>query len=281
MFTRVTLISLVLLCLVLLFSGCTKKVTEVYESPELIDFVYVKGGTFNNGVADVKLSSFLISRREVTQNEYWALLGGNPAEFQNVVNAPMNNITWFDCIIFCNQLSERDGLQPCYSYADLGTDMENWPEKWEYNYANHLMIRCNWAADGYRLPSEMEWLYAAKGGERSMGYNYSGSYYPYPVAWFSGNAGNTVHTVCTKAANELGLFDMSGNVVEFCWDIYALLPDSSQTNPHGPSSGDTRVLRGGAYSSPSEDINLTRRFYAMATSVNNTLGFRLCRTRID
>lgn len=280
MYRRLIHFALILLCLALLCTDCTKKVTEVYESPDLFDFVYVKGGTFNNYVTDVKVSSFLISRREVNQNEFWALLGYNPSEFQNVINAPANNISWYDCIIYCNELSERDGLQPCYSYANLGTDIANWPDKWEYNYANHVLIGCDWEANGYRLPTEMEWLYAAMGGERSMGYPYSGSFYSYPVAWFSGNANNSAHTVCTKAPNELGLFDMSGNVAEFCWDIYAALPDSVQINPHGPVSGDTRVLKGGAYSSQSMDIALSRRFYTTADTALNTLGFRLCRKAI-
>lgn len=277
MFRRAILFTLILLCLTLLCTDCTKKVTEVYESPELLDFVYVKGGTFNNYVTDVKVSSFLISRREITQNEFWAFMGYNYSDFQNVVNAPVNSLSWYDCIVYCNKLSERDGLQPCYSYGNLGTDIALWPDKWEYNYANHILINCDWEADGYRLPTEMEWLYAALGGEKSHDYTYSGSDYAPPVAWFSGNSGNTVHTVCTKFPNELGLYDMCGNVVEFCWDIYAALPDSASVDPHGPVNGGTRVLKGGAYTSPPEDITLSRRFYTTADTATNTLGFRLCR----
>ena len=130
---------------------------------------------------------------------------------------PVICVSWYDAVDYCNWLSRKDGLLPAYSRGGNS-------------------IQCNFSANGYRLPTEAEWEYAATGGSSSRGYTYSGSNTIGNVAWYSGNSGLKPHPVGGKQANELGLYDMSGNVWEWCWDWYGDYPSRSQTDPTGVSS---------------------------------------------
>ncbi|MDR1903248.1 MAG: formylglycine-generating enzyme family protein, partial [Treponema sp.] len=133
-------------------------------------------------------------------------------------------------------------------------------------------------ASGYRLPTEAEWEYAAKGGNKDyMVYEYSGSNSVDGVAWYDGNSGNRTHPVGTKAANSLGLYDMSGNVWEWCWDWYGSYTGSAQTDPAGASSGSSRVLRGGGWSNPAGSVRSAFRFLNTPSYRDFILGFRLVR----
>ena len=189
------------------------------------EMVYVEGGTFTMGgtseqgsdaesderpVHSVTLSSFHIGKYEVTQGLWREVMGSNPSYNPSGDDYPVENVSWEDCQEFIGKLNARTGLT-------------------------------------FRLPTEAEWEYAARGGRKSRGYKYSGSNSIGDVAWYSGNSGNHTHPVGRKSPNELGLYDMSGNVWEWCQDWYGDYTAEAQRNPTGPSSGGSRVLRGGSY----------------------------------
>jgi formylglycine-generating enzyme len=246
-----------------------------YPMPE--NFVFVEGGTFNNGTSDVTLSSFYIDKYELTQAEYQAVMGVNPSSFGGYPNRPVEQVSWFDAIEYCNRRSMQEGLTPCYSYSTYGTDPNDWPTGWNTSYANHTNVSCDWTANGYRLPTEMEWMFAAKGGNQSQGYTYSGSNTIGDVAWHGSNSGSRTHDVGELAANELGTFDMSGNVWEWVWDIYGFYPSGSQNNPTGANSGSDRVIRGGGWGSSAGYCTVSYRGFDFATGSYSGLGIRVVR----
>jgi len=157
----------------------------------------------------VTLSTYYIGRTEVTQALWEAVMGSNPSRFKGDNNS-VECVSWEDCQEFIRKLNSLTGRV-------------------------------------FRLPTEAEWEYAARGGNRSSGYRYSGSNDIDEVAWYDGNAGMTTHPVGQKRANELGLYDMSGNVYEWCSDWYGSYSSAPQTNPQGPATGSDRVCRGGFY----------------------------------
>ncbi len=217
--------------------------------------VFVEGGIFQMGrssgysserpVHSVILSSFSIGKTEVTQEQWKAVMGNNPSYYNGDLR-PVERVSWYDAIVFCNKLSLLSEKRPVYTVNGKSN-----PAEWNYIpcQGNSISgsIEMEQSADGYRLPTEAEWEYAARGGKKSRGYKYSGSDNLESVAWYSSNSGDKTHDVATKAANELGLYDMSGNVAEWCWDWYGDYSPASQTNPAGASSGSGHVERGGSY----------------------------------
>ena len=180
------------------------------------NMVYVSGGTFIMGGDDssdqmpthsVTLSSYYICKYEVTQALWRAVMGSNPSNFKGN-NLPVENVSWYDCQTFIKRLNSYTGRN-------------------------------------FRLPTEAEWEFAARGGNYSRHYKYSGSNHIDDVAWYIDNSNKRPHPVGTKQANELGLYDMSGNVGEWCSDWDGSYSSYSQTNPTGPNSGSSRVNRGG------------------------------------
>ena len=218
------------------------------------NFVLVEGGTFNNGTADVTLSSFHINKYEVTQAEYKRVLGENPSYFKGD-SLPVENVSWYDAVEFCNKKSKDDGLDPCY-------------------FCSGENIECNLTANGYRLPTEMEWEYAAKGGNQSKGYTYSGSNNINEVAWYITNSRRTTHSVGTKLPNELGLYDITGNVFEWCNDWCG----AYKTNPTGVTTGSYRVFRGGSWSSSATGCRVANRSFIAPSYSFSYIGFRLARS---
>ena len=187
--------------------------------------VYVEGGTFTMGATSeqgsdassdekpthrVTLSSYMIGQTEVTQDLWQAVMGNNPSRFTGGASRPVERVSWDDCQTFLRKLNSLTGQR-------------------------------------FRLPTEAEWEFAARGGNKTKHYKYSGSNTLDNVAWYDENSGSTTHPVGTKSANELGIYDMSGNVWEWCSDWYGSYSSSSQTNPQGPSSGSYRVIRGGSW----------------------------------
>ena len=204
-------------------AGTTTKQKKVLR--ELINnMVFVKGGTFTMGATaeqigygnnetpahQVTLSDYFIGKTEVTQELWYAVMGNNPSYFTRSSRNPVEQVSWHDCQSFIQKLNQLTGLR-------------------------------------FRLPTEAEWEYAARGGNKSKGYKYSGSNNIGDVAWCYDNSSETTHEVGTKAPNELGLYDMSGNVWEWCSDWYGRYSSSAQSNPTGPSSGSFRVFRGGSW----------------------------------
>ena len=153
--------------------------------------------------------NYYVGKTEVTQALWTAVMGSNPSMFKGN-NRPVESVSWNDCQIFISKLNEATGMH-------------------------------------FRLPTEAEWEFAARGGLSSRGYQYSGHDNLARVAWFQDNSGNATHNVATKQPNELGIYDMSGNVWEWCSDWYGLYGSSNQTNPNGPSKGAIRVVRGGGW----------------------------------
>ena len=210
----------------------------------------VEGGTFQMGsndsdadsdekpVHNVTLSSYYIGETEVTQALWKAVMGSNPS-FYKGDNLPVEQVSWNDIQEFIRKLNQKT-------------------EK------------------NFRLPTEAEWEYAARGGKTSKGYKYAGSNTIDNVAWYIDNSGSKTHAVKGKNPNELGFYDMTGNVLEWCSDWYGSYSSGSQTNPQGPSSGSSRVLRGGGWYNIARYCRVSDRNSSAPVSSGIDLGFRLC-----
>lgn len=273
------LILLTVILLLITLGGCNNKVPE--------DMVLIKGGVIKNTNSNYyrqeeKLTSFYIGKYEVTQKEWIEVMGSNPSAFIGD-NLPVEMISWYDAILYCNKRSLKEGLKPYYN-IDMNTiDKSNISEydtiKWTVTTNNN--------ANGYRLPTEIEWEYAASGGQLSQNYTYSGSNDIEEVAWYWRNAGdeyitgdwswsliennkNRTQNVGIKKANELGLFDMSGNVREWCYDWYQ---DSNI------ASGMQRVWKGGGWIGDANSSEFSYKGKFEANGIGADQGFRICRNK--
>lgn len=248
-----------------------------------LNFVFVEGGTFNNETSDITISNFYMCEREVTQYEYVYIMGNNPSGLVGMTN-PVENLTWFNAIAYCNLRSIAEGIPPCYTYNNEGTNPNDWSSGWDSD-ANHENFSCDFTAPGYRLPTEMEWMYVAKGGNQSpaSGYNqWSGTDVLSELtnyAWYLENTeGEGPRPVRTKAPNQLNFWDMSGNVYEWCWDILGDYSNDPQTNPIGATTGTERIVRGGSCSSSATNCTVHNRAHANPTGDYNDVGFRTVRS---
>lgn len=214
--------------------------------------IAVDGGTFTMGTTpeqgsmayddgtpthQVTLSEYYIGETEVTQALWQAVMGDNPSEFKGD-NNPIEQVSWNDCQDFVKKLNSLTGKN-------------------------------------FRLPTEAEWEFAARGGNKSRGYKYSGSNTIDDVAWYYGNSENKTHFIKTKQANELGIYDMSGNAWEWCQDWHGSYSSNAQTNPTGPATGWCRMIRGGSWGTGAEGCRSSRRGSGYPDLPSNNLGFRL------
>ncbi len=200
---------------------------------------------------------FWVANTPVTQMMYRALLGRNPAHFKTE-DHPVEMVSWFDAIQFCNALSLRENLMPCY----------------EVKSEEDEDVRWNRQANGYRLLTEAEWEYVARAGGVQA---YAGSNDAMSVAWFGGNAAGTTHPVKKLSANLWGFHDMSGNVWEWCWDWFGEYVDGNATDPIGPKEGRGRIFRGGSWAVPEKMVRTTQRGAERPHNRMNGLGFRIAR----
>ena len=216
------------------------------------EMVRVEGGIFTMGATaeqgsdadsdekpthQVTLSSYSIGKTEVTQALWEAVMGSNPSYFKGS-NLPVEQVSWEDCKTFIRKLNALTGKN-------------------------------------FRLPTEAEWEFAARGGNNSRGYKYSGSNTLSNVAWYDDNSSSKTHPVATKAPNELGIYDMSGNVWEWCSDWFNIYSSTAQTNPTGPDSGSNRITRGGSWGYDLTGCRVAKRAATGQTSRSYYIGLRL------
>lgn len=263
-----------------------------------VDMVFVEGGTFQMGdtfgynmadekpVHNVKLKDFYMSKYEIAFAAYDAFCEETSKAKPDDKNwgrnrRPVIHVSWYGAVEFCNWLSQKNGLSECYqidkSHPDPNNESKDDALKWT--------VTRNVNANGYRLPTEAEWEYAAKGGRKSKGYKYSGSNIVNEVAWFHSNSGYETYPgyrtypLGSKQPNELGLYDMNGNVSEWCADWYDenYYYKSAKENPSGPSGGTFRVLRGGSYYDYERDMRCANRDYSYQSFITRFQGFRCVR----
>ena len=240
------------------FDDLAKGDSVYYKNGIGMEFAYVAPGSFdmgsNSGRSDEKpvhkvtiSKPYLMGKYEVTQSEYQKIMGSNPSKFRGSSN-PVEQVRWTDDVEdFCSKLTSR--------------------ERSNGNLKSGYV---------YRLPTEAEWEFAARGGVKSKGYKYSGSNSMDSVGWYEGNSGDKTHSVGQKSSNELGLYDMSGNVWEWCSDYYEkpYKPDSV-VNPKGGVRGWDRVVRGGSWSSSARSCRSAGRNCIQPRGRTSILGFRL------
>jgi len=287
------------------FGGISTMQENIYVINEITPavMVLVNSGYFNMGCSytyaedfelpthNVTLSNFYLGKYEVSQSE-WGLYMPHLYNFNYGMgsNYPVYYVSWYEIIKYCNLRSIAEGLTPCYSISS-STDPEDWGTVPTSSNSIWNAASCNWTVNGYRLPTEAEWEYAAGGAKYNNTNTYSGGtiFTLNDVAWWRDNSNGTSHIVGRKLRNEINIYDMTGNIEEFCWDwfgedYYQTCYDlGNVTNPRGPSNGSNKIKRGGYFNSSKstydDQLNFRRRTYSSPWQFSNSCGFRLARTK--
>jgi formylglycine-generating enzyme required for sulfatase activity len=202
---------------------------------------------------EVTISAFLMDKRLVTQDQYQKMMGTNPSRWKGGDN-PVEQLRWSDAVKFCNKRSETEGLKPCYDLATL---------------------KCDFTADGYRLPTEAEWEYACRAGTATAYFFGEAPTKVGEYAWFDMNAGGRPRPVGQKQPNPWGLLDMVGNVWQWCNDFYKVdyYPESPKQDPTGPAEGKNKVLRGGAWRFSADNCRSGYRYNEHPGSADVCFGY--------
>ncbi|MCL2720896.1 MAG: formylglycine-generating enzyme family protein [Treponema sp.] len=275
----IKLFGIVLLSVVIIFSLTAQD--DVRRQREAAGFVFIEGGTFQMGSPSreaervttegpqhrVTVSSFYMGQFPVTQREYREVMRTNPSNFRGD-NLPVENVNWFDAIEYCNRRSQREGLTPAYTITGRG---------------HERTVTWNRDANGYRLPTEAEWEYACRAGTTTAfntGNNITANQaninglYPYNNNAAGINRGTTT-PMGTFPANRWGLYDMHGNVYEWCWDWFIGYTSTAKTNPIGPPEGVERVLRGGTWAMGANFARSAYRQSGYDDYKSEYIGFRV------
>ena len=260
---------------------------EAVYTITIIDTVWIPAGTFWMGSSDgsgtpgnpspaegysneerprheVTLTGFYMGKYQVTQEQYFAVMKTNPSSFSSSPatgeiqgKRPVENVSWYDVLVFCNKLSEKEGLTPAYR-INSSTDPDDWGAVPTSSNGIWDAVEIVSGSIGYRLPTEAQWEYACRAGTTTAWFHGDAEAGLENYAWYDINSNYMTHQVGLKTDNAFGLYDMHGNVYEWCWDRYGSYPSTAQTDPEGAVSGSSRVLRGGGWA---YDASLLRSAY--------------------
>jgi len=279
-----------------LYQGSTQvNITGVGDSVlipmvKAILMITIPGGTFQMGSTynsdeqpehTVMVSSFMMNKYEVTQSQYQTVMGTNPSWYNandDAPDCPVEQVSWYDVLVFCNRLSMQEGLTPVYTISG-STDPSVWGSVPLTSSSTWNAATMNLAANGYRLPTEAEWEYATRGGTTTTYYwgESTADETISPYEWYAYNSTNNTHGVGQKTPNAYGLCDMLGNVSEWCWDWFGTYPSEVQTDPVGPFSGSYRILRGGSIGGTWATLRSAYRDCLDPEYRSHIFGFRVVR----